>query len=270
MADPYQAVVGPTGRGITGDIVTFSHPDDTPAAARRRASRRATARRSCRPASTTRSSSTARASTRSRTSWSPASGPIATTPRARSAASRSRSSSSSTASTRSTSATSATCCPRRSSATSARSTSPACRSAARSRPTKAAALVAQLDPQDRRPDAALRGRRATAPRRSRSSSTRWAPSRPRSRSCRSPLEPARRDDHRPAGVARQAGLTAGAAAQPRSRTTRPRLMTVRTRSAAGQYGIWPIVGTRQITRSARLAAARATRSRPPARARAPR
>lgn len=30
--DPYQAVVGPTGRGITGDIVTFSHPDDTPLA----------------------------------------------------------------------------------------------------------------------------------------------------------------------------------------------------------------------------------------------
>lgn len=28
--DPYQSVVGPTGRGITGDIVTFSHPDDTP------------------------------------------------------------------------------------------------------------------------------------------------------------------------------------------------------------------------------------------------
>ena len=28
--DPYQAVVGPTGRGITGDVVTFSHPDDTP------------------------------------------------------------------------------------------------------------------------------------------------------------------------------------------------------------------------------------------------
>jgi L-ascorbate metabolism protein UlaG (beta-lactamase superfamily) len=32
VADPYQAVVGPTGRGITGDIVTFSHPDDTPVA----------------------------------------------------------------------------------------------------------------------------------------------------------------------------------------------------------------------------------------------
>jgi L-ascorbate metabolism protein UlaG (beta-lactamase superfamily) len=32
VADPYQAVVGPTGRGITGDIVTFSHPDDTPLA----------------------------------------------------------------------------------------------------------------------------------------------------------------------------------------------------------------------------------------------
>lgn len=28
VADPYQAVVGPTGRGITGDIVTYSHPDD--------------------------------------------------------------------------------------------------------------------------------------------------------------------------------------------------------------------------------------------------
>jgi len=28
VADPYQSVVGPTGRGITGDIVTFSHPDD--------------------------------------------------------------------------------------------------------------------------------------------------------------------------------------------------------------------------------------------------
>lgn len=30
VTDPYQAVVGPTGRGITGEIVTFSHPDDTP------------------------------------------------------------------------------------------------------------------------------------------------------------------------------------------------------------------------------------------------
>ena len=28
--DPYQAIVGPTGRGISGDIVTYSHPDDTP------------------------------------------------------------------------------------------------------------------------------------------------------------------------------------------------------------------------------------------------
>ena len=28
--DPYQAIVGPTGRGITGDIVTYSHPDDSP------------------------------------------------------------------------------------------------------------------------------------------------------------------------------------------------------------------------------------------------
>jgi L-ascorbate metabolism protein UlaG (beta-lactamase superfamily) len=30
VADPYQAVVGPTGRGITAEIVTFSHPDDAP------------------------------------------------------------------------------------------------------------------------------------------------------------------------------------------------------------------------------------------------
>ena len=28
--DPYQSIVGPTGRGISGDIVTFSHQDDTP------------------------------------------------------------------------------------------------------------------------------------------------------------------------------------------------------------------------------------------------
>jgi L-ascorbate metabolism protein UlaG (beta-lactamase superfamily) len=28
VADPYQSVVGPTGRGISGDIVTFSHADD--------------------------------------------------------------------------------------------------------------------------------------------------------------------------------------------------------------------------------------------------
>jgi L-ascorbate metabolism protein UlaG (beta-lactamase superfamily) len=30
VTDPYQSVVGPTGRGITGDIVTFSHGDDSP------------------------------------------------------------------------------------------------------------------------------------------------------------------------------------------------------------------------------------------------
>lgn len=30
VADPYQSIVGPTGRGITGEIVTFSHPDDAP------------------------------------------------------------------------------------------------------------------------------------------------------------------------------------------------------------------------------------------------
>jgi L-ascorbate metabolism protein UlaG (beta-lactamase superfamily) len=30
VADAYPAVVGPTGRGITADIVTYSHPDDDP------------------------------------------------------------------------------------------------------------------------------------------------------------------------------------------------------------------------------------------------
>jgi L-ascorbate metabolism protein UlaG (beta-lactamase superfamily) len=32
VSDPYQSIVGPTGRGITGDIVTYSHPDDAPLA----------------------------------------------------------------------------------------------------------------------------------------------------------------------------------------------------------------------------------------------
>ena len=30
VADAYQSIVGPTGRGITADIATYSHPDDTP------------------------------------------------------------------------------------------------------------------------------------------------------------------------------------------------------------------------------------------------
>ncbi|MBI2764029.1 MAG: MBL fold metallo-hydrolase [Chloroflexi bacterium] len=30
VADAYPVVVGPTGRGVTGDIVTYSHPDDEP------------------------------------------------------------------------------------------------------------------------------------------------------------------------------------------------------------------------------------------------
>lgn len=30
VTDPYQSIVGPTGRGITGEIVTYSHPDDRP------------------------------------------------------------------------------------------------------------------------------------------------------------------------------------------------------------------------------------------------
>lgn len=30
--DPYPSIVGPTGRGITGDVITFGHPDDAPLA----------------------------------------------------------------------------------------------------------------------------------------------------------------------------------------------------------------------------------------------
>ena len=30
VADAYPVVVGPTGRGVTGDILTYSHPDDEP------------------------------------------------------------------------------------------------------------------------------------------------------------------------------------------------------------------------------------------------
>jgi hypothetical protein len=30
VADAYQSIVGPTGRGITADIVTYSHPDESP------------------------------------------------------------------------------------------------------------------------------------------------------------------------------------------------------------------------------------------------
>ena len=30
VADAYPAIVGPTGRGITADIATYSHPDDAP------------------------------------------------------------------------------------------------------------------------------------------------------------------------------------------------------------------------------------------------
>lgn len=32
VADAYQSIVGPTGRGITADIATYSHPDDAPLA----------------------------------------------------------------------------------------------------------------------------------------------------------------------------------------------------------------------------------------------
>ena len=79
----------------------------------------------------------------------------------------------------------------------------------------------------------------TAPRRSSASSTRWARGDHPAEAVGDGDQPAVRDDDGPARVARQAGLTVpDASGQPRSRTTRPRLMTVRARSAAGQYGIW--------------------------------
>src|SRR4026208_1029223 len=80
VADPYQAVVGPTGRGITGEIVTYSHPDATPlpqregngtrsGGGRAEAARcRGMGRPPCPARSRTHSSSTDRASTRSGTS----------------------------------------------------------------------------------------------------------------------------------------------------------------------------------------------------------
>ena len=79
VSDPFQSVVGPTGRGITGDIVTFSHPDDRPLPrAKGKPSRDG---RTLLPSSLdARSSSTDRVNTRSARSWSRASGPIATMP----------------------------------------------------------------------------------------------------------------------------------------------------------------------------------------------
>jgi L-ascorbate metabolism protein UlaG (beta-lactamase superfamily) len=40
VTDAYPSIVGPTGRGVTGDIVTLSHPDDTPPPKSRRSASR--------------------------------------------------------------------------------------------------------------------------------------------------------------------------------------------------------------------------------------
>ena len=68
VADPYQSVVGPTGRGLTADIVTYSHPDDRPAARKAKGKRSVDGAADPAQLSTTPSSSTAPASTRSTTS----------------------------------------------------------------------------------------------------------------------------------------------------------------------------------------------------------
>ena len=109
VADPYQSIVGPTGRGITGDIVTYSHPTTRRCRkAKGKPSRDGRTRAAVEPGATP-SSSTGPGEyevkdvlvTGVRTYRDDAKGA--------SAASRRRSSSSSTACTRSTSATSATC-----------------------------------------------------------------------------------------------------------------------------------------------------------------
>ena len=130
-------------------------------------------------------------------------------------------------------------------------------------------------PEDRRPDAAVRGRGGLQRGARRSSSTRWAPSPSRSPSCRSPPRacPPRR---RPSCWSRAASRPDRAAGTRRvrrllrSRTTRPRLITVRTRSAPGRVRD---LGRRRHPPDhevGRLARARANRSRPRARAPAPR
>jgi hypothetical protein len=43
-ADAYRSIVGPTGRGLTADIATYSHPDPQPLPARRRDSSRGNGR----------------------------------------------------------------------------------------------------------------------------------------------------------------------------------------------------------------------------------
>ena len=108
-------------------------------------------------------------------------------------------------------------------------------------PTQAAALVAQLDPRDRRADAALRDdadcAEALAEVLPRDGREPWP-----SRSCRSPpVEPPERDDDGPPGVARQAGLS-----PPDLRRTwkdRRRLPNRRPRSEGGRMepcGFCPI------------------------------
>ena len=81
VADPFQSVVGPTGRGHHRRHRDVQPPRRPAAAGRPKGKRPATGGRCCRRASTTPSCSTARASTRSRRSWSPVSGPIGTMPR---------------------------------------------------------------------------------------------------------------------------------------------------------------------------------------------
>ena len=182
VTDPYQSVVGPTGRGITGDIVTFSHPDD-------------------RPLPKAKGTLSRDGSTHLPSSLDDAfvlDGPgeyevkeVLVTgvrtyrddPAGRRPARACRSSSRSTESTRSTWARSAISCRRRSWATSARSTSPASRLGGTLSPTKAAALIAQLDPRIVVP-MPLCEDEADCAEASPSSSTRWAPSRSHSPSCR--------------------------------------------------------------------------------------
>ena len=114
VADAYRTVAGPTGRGLTADICTYSHADGASIATVRPAATGAlstTVLGVIRPTSLESAFTidSPRANTRCTRSWSPACARSATTRRAASGGRTPRSCTSSTASTRSTLATSATC-----------------------------------------------------------------------------------------------------------------------------------------------------------------
>jgi len=51
LADGFRAVIGPTGRGVTADVATYSHPDDAPPPTRGRATAKSNGASVLRPTS---------------------------------------------------------------------------------------------------------------------------------------------------------------------------------------------------------------------------